>query len=102
MIKRIQVIIYTKLASPIMRTKCNVVLIKLNLSLIFQVLQYRETNTGGLSWGPYRAAARSPQHKNSVFSLLNLRFIYKCRPNLIERPCLVGLSRSAGGNKHHI
>jgi hypothetical protein len=55
------------------------------------------TPTGGPSWGPYRAVARSPQDKSSVFGLLNLKFIYKYMPILIERPGLVGLSRSASG-----
>jgi hypothetical protein len=52
------------------------------------------TLTGGPSCGPYRAAVWSPQDKNSVFNLLNLRFIYKCRSILMERSGLVGLSRS--------
>jgi hypothetical protein len=33
---------------------------------------------------------RSPQDKSSVFGPLNLRFIYKYRLILIERPGLVG------------
>jgi hypothetical protein len=58
------------------------------------------TPSSGPSWGPNRAAARSPQDKNSVFGPLNLRFIYKYRPILIERPGLVGLSRPASRHPH--
>jgi hypothetical protein len=69
----------------------SVVIALLRFARIYSMLVF----TGGPSWGPNRAAARSPQDKNSVFGLLNLRFIYKYRPILIERPGLVGLSRPA-------
>jgi hypothetical protein len=77
-------------------------LVDRDLLLVLHASEGSIMTTGGPSWGPYRATARSPQDKSSVFGPLNLGFIYKYRPILTERPGLVGLSRFATDNDRHV